>query len=136
MCFYLSSSIFSVLCSLVYGNRIFDPVCSDSFSRPGWKRPEMAGKGRIRLDKLFPQGPGKPLSVLLRSSTITRLARASVGLREFLSPIIKKIYFEILKIVLTPGRARTRDLLRPKQARSYLSYPGCLEIIVILSNKN
>ena len=47
---YLSSSIFSVLCCLVYGNQFFGPVCSDSFSRGGWK-----------LEKPFPQGSGKPV---------------------------------------------------------------------------
>ena len=51
--YYLSASIFSVLLCLVYGNRIFGPVCSNSFSMDGWKRPEMAGKGRKWLDKLF-----------------------------------------------------------------------------------
>ena len=69
------------------------PYVAILLSRGGWKRPEMAGKGRKWLDKLFPQGPGKPLFVLPRSSTITRFC-------QNLSLLTYKKYFEILKILL------------------------------------
>ena len=54
---YLSSSIFSVSCIRVFGNQIRVSVCSDLFSRGGWKRPGTAGKAfSTGLWKTWPPG--------------------------------------------------------------------------------